>query len=71
MKRIMKAKLMRKLPTLEDSGSSVGLEGRRLGSVEDRMEDKRLLLSILCCASWSWMESVEDKICVKIDCVES
>ena len=71
MKRTMKAKLMRKLPTLEDSGSSVGLEGRRLGSVEDRMEDKRLLLSILCCASWSWMESVEDKIFVKIDCVES
>ena len=45
MKRMMKAKLIRKLPKFEESGSSVGMEGRRLGSVEDRMEDKRLLLT--------------------------
>ena len=43
MKRMMKAKLIRKLPKFEESRSSVGMEGRRLGSVEDRMEDKRLL----------------------------
>ena len=36
MKIMMKAKLMRVLPKLEESDSSVGMEGRRLGSVEDR-----------------------------------
>ena len=46
MKRTMKAKLIRKLPKLEDSGSSVGMEGSRLGSVEDRLEDKMLSIML-------------------------
>ena len=68
MKIMMKAKLMRVLPKLEESDSSVGMEGRRLGSVEDRYEERRpksspvressiLSLSL----SWFWRESVEDR----------
>ena len=41
MKIMMKAKLMSALPKLEESDSSVGMEGRRLGSVEDRYEERR------------------------------
>lgn len=40
-KTVMKAKLMRKLEKFEESESDVGMEGRRLGSVEDNLEDKR------------------------------
>ena len=68
MKITMKAKLMRALPKLVESDSSVGMEGRRLGSVEDRYEERRpksspgressiLSLSL----SWFWRESVEDR----------
>ena len=68
MKIMMKAKLMRALPKLEESDCSVGMEGRRLGSVEDRYEERRpksspvressiLSLSL----SWFWRESVEDR----------
>ena len=68
MKIMMKAKLMSALPKLEESDSSVGMEGRRLGSVEDRYEERRpksspgressiLSLSL----SWFWRESVEDR----------
>ena len=68
MKIMMKAKLMRTLPKLEESDCSVGMEGRRLASVEDRYEERRpksspgressiLSLSL----SWFWRESVEDR----------
>ena len=68
MKIMMKAKLMSALPKLEESDSSVGMEGRRLGSVEDRYEERRpksspvressiLSLSL----SWFWREPVEDR----------
>ena len=66
----MKAKLMRKLEKFEESESDVGMEGRRLGSVEDNLEDKRFsswkpedVVWVLNCDVENWRDDVvEDKM---------